>query len=116
MMNWNLMLLSGAFDVGQPLFYVGCFAIIGVCLALIVYLLVRKPKFATSKTESVEDLVGKSGVVTETIDGDAGTGLVEIDGEGWAARAVYTDDVYEVGTRVTVLAIEGVKIIVKTEG
>ena len=115
-MNLNSMLLSGAFDVGQPLFYVGCFAIIAVCVALVVYLLVRKPKFATKEAEKVEDLVGKTGVVTETVDGDAGTGLVEIDGQGWAARAVYTDDVYEVGTVVTVLAIEGVKIIVKTEG
>ena len=112
----SLMLLSSAFDVGGPLFYVGCFAIIGAGVALIVYLLLRKPNYVSRETESVEDLVGKTGIVTETVDGDAGTGLVEIDGEGWAARAVYTDDVYEVGTRVTVLAIEGVKIIVKTEG
>ena len=109
------LVLSGVFAPDQPLFYVGCIAIILVGVALVVYLLLRKPKFAKKETGNVEDLVGKSGTVTETIDGDAGTGLVEIDGEGWAARSVYTDDVYEVGTKVVVLAIEGVKIIVKSE-
>ena len=107
------LLARGIFAPGSALFYVGCIAIIVAGVALVVYLLLRKPKFAPKATESVEELVGKQGIVTETVDGDAGTGLVEVDGQGWAARSVYTDDVYEVGTEVTVVAIEGVKIIVK---
>jgi membrane protein implicated in regulation of membrane protease activity len=115
MSNSCAFVFSGAFAPGQPLFYVACIALIAVCAALIVYLLLRRPKYVSNSAATLDGLIGKTATVTETVDGDAGTGLVEIDGQGWAARSVYTDEVYEVGSTVTVVAIEGVKVIVKGE-
>ncbi len=98
-----------------PLQIAGCIALIVICVALIVYLLLRRTSHTPTETVvgAPDALVGETGVVTETVDADAGTGLVEINGEGWAARSVYTDDIYEVGASVTVVAVEGVKVIVK---
>lgn len=104
--------LSGL-NPSSPWFYVICGAVLFVGVAVVVYCLLRRPKFHQNENASLESLVGKTGVVTEEVDSDAGTGLVMVDGEGWAARSVYTDDVYPVGTQVKVLAIEGVKLIVK---
>ncbi len=103
----------------QPLFIALCIVIILLALGVILFTLLRRSK-GTKKSladqiRSPEDLIGRSGVVIERVDSDAGTGLVEIEGEGWASRSVYTDDVIEVGTRVSVLAIEGVKLIVRAE-
>lgn len=105
-------MLSVATD--SPWFFVGCGALLIAAVALIVYCLLRRPKFSADAAETPSDLVGKTGVVTEEVDADAGTGLVTIDGEGWAARPVYVDDVYAVGATVTVLAVEGVKVVVKS--
>ena len=104
--------LSGL-NPSSPWFFVMCGVLLLAGGAVVVYCLLRRPKFHQSESVSLESLVGKIGIVTEEVDSDAGTGLVTVDGEGWAARSVYTDDVYSVGTQVKVLAIEGVKLIVK---
>ncbi len=95
---------------------VGCIALIVACVALIIYLMFRKTSYTQPEEagSAPDSLVGEHGVVTDTVDGDAGTGLVEIKGEGWAARSVYTDDIYEIGQEVSVVAVEGVKVIVKS--
>ena len=103
-----------AVPTDSPWFFVACGALIAVLVAFIVYCLLRRPKFRNDVAETPNDLVGKAGIVAEEVDADAGTGLVIIDGEGWAARPVYVDDVYAVGATVTVLAVEGVKVVVKS--
>ena len=112
----NVMILNAtvlSVPTDSPWFFVGCGALLIAAVALIVYCLVRRPKFRDTVAETPSDLVGKTGLVTEEVDADAGTGLVTICGEGWAARPVYIDDVYPVGEIVTVLAVEGVKVVVK---
>ncbi len=109
----SMLLSKSLFAPGQPLFYVGCGLLVAALLALIVYILLRTPKFATTPGDGPEALINRTGIVCETVDGDAGTGLVNIGGEEWAARSVYTDDVLEEGTEVFVVAIEGVKLIVR---
>ena len=102
----------------QPLFIALCIVVILLALAVILFTLFRRSKKGNGEnveSTSPEDLIGKSGVVVERVDGDAGTGLVEIDGAGWAARTVYTDEILEAGTAVSVVAIEGVKLIVRAE-
>ncbi len=93
----------------------GCIALIVVCLALILFLIFRKSSYTKTAVEgeAPDSLVGETGTVIETVDADAGTGLVDINGEEWAARSVYTDDVYEAESVVVVVAVEGVKVIVK---
>lgn len=63
------------------------------------------------KTNS-EALVGKIGVVTADIV-DGGIGAVHIDGKEWSAIAKDTDATLLKDSKVEVVAIEGVKLIVK---
>lgn len=55
--------------------------------------------------------IGQIGVVREKIDNIAGTGLVHVDGKLWTARSD-TGAAIEKGAEVTILRIEGVKVIV----
>ena len=58
-------------------------------------------------------LIGEKCVVTEKIDNYAGCGQAKIKGQVWSARGVNSNDVFEVGETLTVVAIEGVKLICK---
>jgi membrane protein implicated in regulation of membrane protease activity len=55
-------------------------------------------------------LIGERAVVVETVDQDGGT--VKLAGEVWTARTFDDDDVFEPGTRVEVMKIEGATAIV----
>jgi membrane protein implicated in regulation of membrane protease activity len=57
-------------------------------------------------------LVGRSAMVLERIDNDAGVGCVRLDGEVWTARAYDEDKVLEPGTRVQVMEIRGATALV----
>ena len=61
-----------------------------------------------------ESLIGETARVTERIDNFAQTGAALADGKEWTAR---TEDgsVIEKDSRVRILAVEGVKLIVKAE-
>ena len=56
-------------------------------------------------------LIGEKCVVTEKIDNFAGCGQAKIRGQVWSARGVGANDVFEAGETLTVVAIEGVKLI-----
>ena len=56
-------------------------------------------------------LIGEKCVVTEKIDNFAGCGQAKIKGQVWSARGVGSNDVFEAGETLTVVAIEGVKLI-----
>ena len=78
----------------------------------IVLLVLTRPvalKYFNNKRQStnVESMIGRQGVVLETIDTIKSQGLVEVDGETWSAR---TD---EPDTVVSVEGVQGVKLIVK---
>lgn len=63
--------------------------------------------------DGVEGTIGRTGQVLERIDNLAGCGQVEVDGQFWAARSMSEDVTFEVGCTVEVIAVEGVKLIVK---
>jgi membrane protein implicated in regulation of membrane protease activity len=56
-------------------------------------------------------LIGARALVLERVDGDSGQ--VKIGGEVWSARTYDEDDVYEAGTRVEVIKIEGATALVQ---
>lgn len=58
----------------------------------------------------LEAMVGKTCIVTERIDPLTG-GQVEVEGNFWAARGLADCEGFDVGTRLVVVAIEGVKLI-----
>ena len=80
--------------------------LIAVCVAYMFY-----KKASSSKSISLEDIIGEKCTVSELVDNYAGCGLVKVKGTEWSARSVNDEDVFEVGESLTVVAIEGVKLI-----
>jgi membrane protein implicated in regulation of membrane protease activity len=81
-----------------------------VVLILLASLRMLRPRFL-SKLDSqgvptrTEALVGKPGIVTETVDPNLGTGRVRVLGEDWAAQS---DTALPVGTLVHVDGANGI--------
>ena len=70
-----------------------------------------------NKTNTVgtnaDRLIGKTGVVISEIKSNLDVGQVKVMGQKWSAKSDYAP--IAENTKVTVLAIEGVKLIVKPE-
>ncbi len=86
-------------------------------LASAILLIFTRPlvrKFITPKIEptNVDALIGQTAIVLETIDNDAETGAVRIDGKVWTARAEL-GAVISQNQKVVVTRIEGVKLFVR---
>lgn len=61
---------------------------------------------------NADRVIGATGLVQEAIDNLAGTGAVQVFGQVWTARSADGTDI-PVGTQVTILRIEGVKLFVQ---
>ena len=71
-----------------------------------------KPSISAIATgNSIESLIGEKCTVTETIDNFSSCGQARVRGQVWAARSVSDDEIYEEGTVLRIVAIEGVKLI-----
>ena len=71
-------------------------------------------KFISPVTKTnIDTIIGEKCVVTEKIDNFSGVGQAKVKGQIWSARGVDEDSVYEVGDILTIVAIEGVKLICK---
>lgn len=92
------------------------FQVVAFLASSIVLLLVTRPlvvkytKVGRVKT-NVDSLIGKRGLVTVEISEHV-VGQVKLAGQVWSAKGIDTS-VYPVGTEVEVMAIEGVKLVVK---
>lgn len=73
--------------------------------------LVKKLKKKRPEATNADRYIGKHAVVVEAIDNDHAKGLVKVDNEKWTARSADGQPI-EIGDRVVVTAIEGVKLIV----
>lgn len=71
------------------------------------------PKLDRHAPSGIDAIIGERCVVQEKIDNFAGCGLVKIKGQLWSARGVSENDVFEPGQVLSVVAIEGVKLICK---
>ena len=89
------------------------FVIVSVATLVLTRPLVKRYVDSRSIATNADRSIGRAAVVTERIDNLAATGAVILDGVVWTARS--TDDAVaiEAGERVTVRAIEGVKLIVE---
>lgn len=84
-----------------------------VLLALTRPLIKKKIIVRNSKTNS-DSNIGKTGIVTAKIDNYHAKGLVQLAGLSWSARSA-DDSVIPEGEFVTVVRIEGVKLIVSPQ-
>ena len=89
------------------------FVIVSVATLVLTRPLVKRYVDSRSVATNADRSIGRAAVVTERIDNLAATGAVKLDGVVWTARS--TDDAVaiETGERVTVRAIDGVKLIVE---
>ena len=74
--------------------------------------LVKKFSKPNSQPTNADRCIGKTAVVTEEIDNIMSKGAVTLNGLEWSARSE-DDSVIPKGSRVTVIKIDGVKLIVK---
>ncbi|MBO7195902.1 MAG: NfeD family protein [Clostridia bacterium] len=68
-------------------------------------------KGSQEKPFTPENIIGKKCVVTETVDNYAGCGQVRVNGQGWSARAARDEEVFDVGETLSIVAIEGVRLV-----
>ncbi|MCD8335167.1 MAG: NfeD family protein [Clostridiales bacterium] len=61
---------------------------------------------------NADRILGKTGIVTETIDNLAAKGQVKVSGQVWSARSEGGEPI-SAGVHVTILRIEGVRVIVR---
>ena len=74
---------------------------------------VRKHLQTNRTATNADRVIGRHGVVGETIDNSVPSGLVTVDGQVWTARSSCEDVVTPQGARVLVKEISGVKLIVE---
>ena len=90
--------------------------VVFLALSGVTLLLVRPlaKKFLTPRYQATnaDRVIGATALVTEEIDNLKGSGLVNISGQVWTARAAH-DVVIQPGREVKVLRIEGVKVFVE---
>lgn len=100
---------------GAPLWLqIVWFFVISVVTLYFTRPLVKKYVNSKSQPTNADMVIGKEALVTEAIDNVEGAGAVAVGGKVWTARSDNGSPV-EVGTIVTVLRIEGVKLIVSPE-
>jgi membrane protein implicated in regulation of membrane protease activity len=73
--------------------------------------LVRKHLTPKLTATNIDSVIGSVGIVTGTIDNLTATGQVKLNGMEWSARSS-SGDTLQVGTKVRVDKIEGVKVFV----
>ncbi len=86
-------------------------------LVSVIMIFVTRPlyrKFIKTKLvpTNADRIIGETAVVTETVDNLEAKGTVKVQGQVWTARSENGEIIPE-NTRVTVIRIEGVKLIVK---
>ena len=90
--------------------------IVFLCVAILLIVLQRtvfKNFFRpVDRRTNLDTIIGERGIVTERIDNISGQGQIKVKGLYWAARSVNGDN-FEVGDVLSVVAIEGVKLICK---
>ena len=101
-----------SFFAVPPLVQVLIFLLLGAVLLLScrpLCLRFIKPKQTKTNADAI---IGKTARVTEEIDNAKECGEVRVGGLCWSARSA-EGDILPVGVQVTVLAVDGVKLIVK---
>ena len=100
--------------VGVPVWgQIPAFVFVSAFSCYLFFRLTAKRKGSAKRSAGAEDLIGVTGTVVDRIDNLAGCGLVSVGGGEWAARSVEFDGVLDEGTTVSVVAVEGVRVIVK---
>lgn len=100
--------------VGAPLWLqVLWFLLISLVTLVLTRPLAKKYVNSRATPTNADMLIGQECIVTEAIDNVLGLGAVTVGGKIWTARTENHDVKAEVGRVMTVVRIDGVKLIVK---
>lgn len=91
---------------------IAAFLVVSIVLLVLTRPIAMKYFNAKRERTNVENIIGQTGLVTETIDNIRGTGVVVINGLEWTARA---EQILEPDTVVVVKEVQGVKVIVEVK-
>ena len=87
------------------------FIVLSTAGIVVSKVLLAKSNRGKDTRTNTEALIGERCVVTSRIDNFEDQGQVKIKGQYWTARGTGENDVFEVGEALTVVSIEGVKLI-----
>ena len=108
----TVLALILSFIPGMPLWIE---IVIFIAVSIVCFILFRKKFKEKTSFERVatnaDAVIGKNAVVTEQIDNIHAKGAVKVDGKEWTARSDDGNVIISEGEIVTVLRIEGVKLI-----
>ena len=96
--------------IGSIIVQIIIFLVISIVLLYLTKPLRKKLKIGREKT-NVEAIVGKTGFVMETVS-PASFGQVKVGGIMWTAISDDPGGVIDIGAEITVIGVEGVKLIV----
>ncbi len=106
-------LISSLFKIHWA-FQATIFVTVSVIALILTRPLVKKYINQNKIPTNSDRVIGKTGIVKETIDNTNAVGIVSVDGNLWTARSA-DGSVIEAGTKVTAERIEGVKLIVSVK-
>ena len=108
----SLITMIASFITSNIIIQMAIFVISSTILILGTKPLINK--FLSNKTikTNYSSIIGKDCIVTEKIDNLNNKGQVKINGETWTARSE-TNLVIDLGSKVKIIKIEGVKVIVE---
>ena len=89
------------------------FLLVSVGLLLGTKPFLKKHMDSKTITTNADRILTKRGIVEEEINNLKGIGVVKVDGKSWTARNIDGEAIIPVGMEVEVVAIEGVKAMVK---
>lgn len=94
---------------------VAAFVVVSVILLVLTRPLAKKYLNSRTVKTNADSLIGKTCIVTQTIDNLRAEGQVTIMGQVWTARSAQDEQIIQKDRKVRVRAISGVKLIVEPE-
>ena len=89
------------------------FLIVSVAVLLAIRPAAKKKLLMEKHPTNADMVIDMTGIITETVNNIEETGRVTVNGLSWATRAACDDDIIEIGDKIRVMRIEGVKLIVE---
>ena len=110
--SFAAMLVAFLFE-NSVLYQAIVFIVVSLIFVLFTRKMAQKMSGKPSRLISQDEMIGKEGVVSETITADGGKGLVRINKDIWRARSLKDQEILA-GVKVKVIELKGVTVTVDT--
>ena len=110
--SFAAMLVAFLFE-NSVLYQAIVFIVVSLIFVLFTRKMAQKMSGKPSRLISQDEMIGKDGVVSETITADGGKGLVRINKDIWRARSLKDQEILA-GAKIKVIELKGVTITVDT--